>query len=233
MAMVPSPEEVQQRLPAKYRKLAGIGPYYLPVFGRMYSKRLNDCLAAVVRHGRDPKQIVDVGCGLGIATAAIATQFPRAEVFGLDLYPEDVLNHAKDLMPGAQRVRFISGSAEDAPFEDSRFDLITAFDVLEHVPHPEIALRELARILSKDGVCIISVPIESPVLRALRYVALAGGRKGNINPHWEGTIRSVTEFKSRWREQFTPLEIFNTPFRWAPGFMNYDVVLVGKRGGKE
>jgi SAM-dependent methyltransferase len=159
----------------------------------------------------------------------MATIYPGAEVHGLDIYPEEVLRSAKELMPGSARIDFVSGSIEDAPFTSAKFDLITAFDVLEHVPRPEIALLEINRLLSPTGILVASVPIESPVLRLARFVYLVGGRRGEIHPHWEGSFRSLGEFEDAWDKSFTNIERFNAPFPFAPRPMNYDVVFVGGR----
>lgn len=55
-------------------------------------------------------------------------------------------------------------------FADSSFDRILSFDVLEHVPYPDKAFREIFRTLDKDGVFIFSVPFsadsESDIIRA-------------------------------------------------------------------
>jgi 2-polyprenyl-3-methyl-5-hydroxy-6-metoxy-1,4-benzoquinol methylase len=230
MAIVPTRREVEERIPAEYRQYAGIGPYYLPVFGRIYSKRLMQCLGAVRKHAGQPTSVLDVGCGFGIATAAMAEMYPRAQVRGLDLYEQDVLASARNLTRSSNRIDFVTGSIEDAPFESNSFDLVTAFDVLEHVPHPEVALREIARLLSPTGTVVASVPIESPILGLIRYVYLRGGRRGEIHPHWEGTFQGLRQFEREWRRHFTIASKFNAPFRFLPRLANYDLVLVGRLG---
>ena len=228
-AIIPTRAQLDARVTADYRRYAGIGPYYLPLFGRVYSKRLLECLGAVRRHAGQPREILDVGCGLGLATAAMASMFPRAEIYGLDIYPEAVLDSAKHLMPSSPRINFTSGSIEDAPFESGRFDLITAFDVLEHVPRPDLALQEIERLVTSTGTVVASVPIESPILRAARFVYLMGGRRGEIHPHWEGSFRSLGDFEGAWDGRFTDAQRFNAPFPFAPRVMNYDVVFVGRK----
>lgn len=228
LAAIPTRQQVAERLPANYHSYAGIGPYYLPVFGRVYTRRLHDCLAAVHAHAPHPTTILDAGCGLGYATAALARLYPQASIYGVDLYPPQVLRYAPLLTPGAARARFIRGSVEAFPLREGGFDLITAFDVLEHIPQPECALDQLARLIKPTGVVVISVPIESIVLRAIRYTVFAGGRLGNIRPHWEGSCAGIAAFEQAWRARFTPIEMFNTPFRWGPRLINYDVVFVGR-----
>lgn len=226
-AIIPTRAEFIARVPVEYRQYAGVGPYYIPLFGRVYSRRLVQCLGAAKRHAAQPREVLDVGCGLGLATAAMASMYPRAEIHGLDIYPEEVLDTAKHLMPSSPRVKFTSGSIEDAPFESGRFDLITAFDVLEHVPRPEVALQEIERLISPTGTVVVSVPIESPILGVARYFYLMGGRRGEIHPHWEGSFDSLGDFERAWDERFTDAERFNAPFPFGPRVMNYDVVFVG------
>ena len=60
------------------------------------------------------------------------------------------------------------GDATTLPFPDDSFDLVLAIEALEHVPRPEAALTELARVCS--GTFIGSVPFE-PIWRAGNNVA--------------------------------------------------------------
>ena len=76
------------------------------------------------------------------------------------------------------------GDATALPFPDDAFDLVLAIEVLEHVPGPEPALAELARVCS--GTLVASVPFE-PIWRAgnlarRRYVARLGQHAGPRQP---------------------------------------------------
>jgi SAM-dependent methyltransferase len=53
------------------------------------------------------------------------------------------------------------GEATVLPFEDKRFDLVCAFDVIEHVEDDLPAFAELSRVLKEDGVLIFSVPLHA------------------------------------------------------------------------
>ena len=53
------------------------------------------------------------------------------------------------------------GDATTLPFPDDSFDLVLAIEVLEHVPGPEAALSELARVCS--GTFVASVPFSRDV----------------------------------------------------------------------
>ncbi len=52
-----------------------------------------------------------------------------------------------------------NGNINDLPFPDQEFDLVCAFDVIEHVCDGQQALRELSRVLRDDGLLIFSLPI--------------------------------------------------------------------------
>lgn len=52
----------------------------------------------------------------------------------------------------------VAASAEDVPFEDNTFNLVTLMDVLEHLPDESKALNEAYRVLIKEGHLLITVP---------------------------------------------------------------------------
>jgi ubiquinone/menaquinone biosynthesis C-methylase UbiE len=76
----------------------------------------------------------------------------------------------------------VQASALTLPFADNTFDLVMAIEVLEHLPDPEQALREIARVGA--GAVVLSVPWE-PVWRLGnlargRYVTTLGNTPGHI-----------------------------------------------------
>jgi 2-polyprenyl-3-methyl-5-hydroxy-6-metoxy-1,4-benzoquinol methylase len=97
-------------------------------------------------------KIADVGCGAGVMTSNLRRY---GDVTGLD-FSGSAVRAAQRLVPG---VRFLNGSLEALPPED-RFDLLTLFDVLEHIPqHDRPAfLRELRARLVDGGLLFFSTP---------------------------------------------------------------------------
>jgi SAM-dependent methyltransferase len=51
------------------------------------------------------------------------------------------------------------GRIGELPFADASFDFVGAFDIVEHVRDDEVAMQELARVLSAEGVLLMSVPL--------------------------------------------------------------------------
>ena len=94
--------------------------------------------------------ILDVGCGTG-ANLEMLTQF--GETYGIDI-SEDALEFCR--ARGLERVQL--GAAEDLPYEDEKFDLVTALDVVEHLDDDVAGLKEMHRVLKPDGRLLIFVP---------------------------------------------------------------------------
>jgi SAM-dependent methyltransferase len=95
-------------------------------------------------------RILDAGCGTG---GNLRRYAQHGEVEGVD--------------PSADAVRFCrergfdsiqQAGLEELPFEDSRFDLLAATDVLEHIAAERDALRELWRVAKPGGALLLTVP---------------------------------------------------------------------------
>jgi len=63
-----------------------------------------------------------------------------------------------EVAAGARVGAFLCVDLEHQPFADGSFDLVVTQDVFEHVPEPMLALREIQRTLSPDGVHVFTVP---------------------------------------------------------------------------
>lgn len=95
-------------------------------------------------------RILDVGCGTG-GNLKLLSQFGDAE--GVDISP-DALAFCR--VRGLNKVKL--GAAEDLPYDDGTFDLVTALDVVEHLDDDVAGLREMRRILRPGGRILIFVP---------------------------------------------------------------------------
>jgi SAM-dependent methyltransferase len=93
---------------------------------------------------RSPRRILDVGSADGPSVGWMAGDYPR---FTLDLHPDG-------LNPGEG----VCGSATALPFGDEVFDVVAAFDVVEHCEDDARAVGELTRVLAPGGRLLLSVP---------------------------------------------------------------------------
>jgi SAM-dependent methyltransferase len=96
--------------------------------------------------------VLDAGCGSG-RTLEELTDF--GSVAGIELSP-DAAAVARGRGSGAFDVRI--GRLEALPWEDSRFDLITCLDVIEHTPDDALALSELRRVSRPGAWLLVTVP---------------------------------------------------------------------------
>jgi ubiquinone/menaquinone biosynthesis C-methylase UbiE len=142
-------------------------------------------LAAVEESVREtrPGSLLDVGCGEGIVTERLARAFPSTRVVGVDVADPALLDEWEGR--GAPNLGFAPGSAYALPYADGEFEVVTAFEVLEHLERPGDALAELARVAGR--ALVLSVPRE-PWWRATnalsgRYVRALGNTPGHVN-HW-------------------------------------------------
>jgi SAM-dependent methyltransferase len=114
-------------------------------------KILADFVEAICRRVTDRRpRILDVGCGTG-ANLLMLSQFGDAE--GVDV-SEDALAFCRER--GLERVKL--GAAEELPYQDGTFDLVTAFDVVEHIDDDLAGLREMRRVLRPGGRVLLFVP---------------------------------------------------------------------------
>jgi SAM-dependent methyltransferase len=115
----------------------------------------------VGRYAPEGLPILDAGCGTGLNLRHL----PPGSV-GLDINPRNVALAAARL----PQHQIVLGDVEAMPFEDGHFGAVVCTEVLEHVPDPGAALREIARVVRHGGVLIGSVPARSMIWR-LRFLS--------------------------------------------------------------
>lgn len=106
----------------------------------------------VQQHGKEPLAHVDVGCAFGYFVS-YARRLVRRSV-GVDVSPYAIAR-ARALFP---EIDFFEARAEQLPFADESFDIMTSFDTLEHLPDVGRALTEFRRVLRSGGTTLIRVP---------------------------------------------------------------------------
>jgi ubiquinone/menaquinone biosynthesis C-methylase UbiE len=108
-------------------------------------------------------RVLDVACGPGIVTAALAER--AREVVALDLTPQ-MLEKAKERCAKAARanVVFKEGSATALPFADGCFDAVVTRLSFHHFSDPGAVLKEMLRVLRAGGTVAIAdvVSVEQP-----------------------------------------------------------------------
>jgi SAM-dependent methyltransferase len=99
-------------------------------------------------------RVLDAGCGSGYGAVEFAAT--ASCVVAMDISSEAVA-HARNTF-AAPRAAFLQGSCERLPFADGSFDLIAAFEVIEHLEGWQDLLAEARRVLCPSGVLLVSTP---------------------------------------------------------------------------
>lgn len=99
------------------------------------------------------RSLLEVGCGTGFVLAGIAQAFPAARLVGSEIYTAGLAFAAKRL-PTAQLIQM---DARRLPYAEE-FDVVAAFDVIEHILEDELVLKNLYRAVKPGGGCLITVP---------------------------------------------------------------------------
>jgi SAM-dependent methyltransferase len=106
------------------------------------------------KHFPDASQFIEIGCGTGSVLLKLRKIFPQLSLFGSELYPEGLVLARRRL--GHDSVLF-QMDARRIP-ASNQFDVIGAFDVLEHIVEDGKVLSEMHNALKPGGGAIITVP---------------------------------------------------------------------------
>ncbi len=108
--------------------------------------------------GRNQRALcgLDVGCGTGRLLSFLHDAWPGVRWTGLDL-SAPYLAEALRLIGKTARVKLIEGAAEQLPFDEASLDLVVSSFLLHELPATvrTRALREMARVLKRDGLIVI------------------------------------------------------------------------------
>jgi len=96
---------------------------------------------------------LDVGCGSGTALMLLASRFPRSKFYGVDSAEECVIaGKNRALEKSLSNVDFVVGDANELPKEwASKFGYVTSFIAIHDMARPDLALREIFRVLGNGG----------------------------------------------------------------------------------
>ncbi|RMH40845.1 MAG: class I SAM-dependent methyltransferase, partial [Gammaproteobacteria bacterium] len=105
----------------------------------------------VFNHYSAQKRVIDLGCGTGYGTEFLANT-------GEFVVGVDRAGYALPLENQKDNLGFCVSDVTNLPFANSSFDIAVSFQVIEHIEKVNFFLNEAHRILSKDGVLILSTP---------------------------------------------------------------------------
>lgn len=130
-----------------------------------HTKKLNQVIKFLPKDKDKRCTILDVGCSSGILTAEIAKIHKKSKITGLDSYKK-AIDFASKKYP---HITFLVADAHDLPSKNESVDVLICTETLEHVIDPKGVLKEIKRVLKKDGRAIISMDSGSFLFRTIWY----------------------------------------------------------------
>lgn len=153
--------------------------------------------------------ILEVGCGIGFFVVRLNRKFPTV---GLDI--------SLSALEFARRhwgiTSLVCGTAESLPFASANFDVIFALDVVEHLKDPQRFLGEAQRLLTDDGLMVVSTPNPE---------SLGARRKGDdwfaYRDETHVSIHEIREWRLAFMEAGFAIEKDGTDFLWDPPYVGW------------
>lgn len=143
-------------------------------------------------------KILDVGCGLGFFVKRIGAQKPGWQAIGYEI-SEKAVKFAKE-KNGLKNV--FPGIVQNSGIEKGSLDIITLWDVIEHIPKPHSLLEYLHSLLKPGGILFLQTPnFPVQLFKARLKVLLKGMKpdghyleaKDHINDYTERTMKMLSQ----------------------------------------
>jgi len=156
----------------------------------------------------EPASLLDVGCGEGVLAQRFARRLGSGRVVGVDV--QEASLQAAWSQHRAANLEYRTLAGAELPFAAGEFDMVSAIELLEHVPDAQLTLGEMVRCAQRH--LLVSVPRE-PLWRVLNvargaYWSQLGNTPGHLN-HW-----SRRSFIQLLRDHGEIVEV-RSPFPWT------------------
>ncbi|MEM2131444.1 MAG: class I SAM-dependent methyltransferase [Candidatus Woesearchaeota archaeon] len=106
------------------------------------------------------------------------------EVYGVDVHLEEGID--LDI-----EIKFIDINKDNFPFQNNFFDVVVCTEVFEHLEDYHNSLKEISRIIKKNGLLIVSMPNVSSLLQRINFLFKAEFRKFEMPPEKYGHINPI------------------------------------------
>lgn len=143
---------MDQNLLSRYDKL---GQYYWWLVAKY--KTILKLTAKFTKIKKNKINILDIGCASGGFLEKFGKFLEQNRNYKLNLYGIDIVKNQE--LSKKKKIKFyLIKKGEKYPFPKNSFNIITLIDVLEHIKNERFVLKEIYRILKRDGYIVLSVP---------------------------------------------------------------------------
>lgn len=176
------------------------------------------CSAYAIPHIKPTFKILDVGCGPGSISCGLAKYVPHGSVLGIEPTPElvDMAKKHRDEL-GVHNADFELASAYKLPYADDTFDLVHCHQVLIHLADPELALKEMRRVVKHTGyVCCRDADLASTIVYPEKHELL---REYFLSITQDGSspVRGRSLRELALRAGFHPKHVQSSASTWCMG----------------
>lgn len=152
---------------------------------------------ALQKHFPNMRRYLEIGCGTGYVLAGVAQAYPAAALVGSEIFSVGLPYAASR----AKTAEIIQMDARQIPYVEE-FDVIGAFDVLEHIEEDEVVLASMLRALRPGGGVAITVP-QHPWLWSMADESACHVRRYKVGELREKVLRAG--FKLEFETSFVSL----------------------------
>ncbi len=135
-------------------------------FEHIYRKILETLTDQELSYLKPDSKFLDVACGTGEIIFRLAKEFPGAEFTGID-FSREMLEIAIEKNRNFKNVDLSLANVKRLPFKNNTFDIILCSDAFHHFEAPLESLREMNRVLKKDGFLLLIDPVFDTLLQRI------------------------------------------------------------------
>ena len=126
-------------------------------------KKIIEKIIEIVKSTKKDSKILSVGSGDGYVERYVVEQANR-DIQCLDLSPKGIS------IARRRGLKVLLGSVYDLPFKSNSYDLVLAIHIFEHLIHPDFFLKEIHRVLKRDGRFFMTLPNYGNLAYRIKYL---------------------------------------------------------------
>ena len=191
------------------------------------------------------KKVADIGCGLAYGTSLMAAYADH--ITGVD-YDKNTIEANKKRYSAITNIDFIQSSVPPLSFKDSSFDVVTAFQFIEHIEKRKEFIADVLRVLKPGGIFLVTTPnvkkslarnpfhvheytfeeIKKEVTSLGAKIELKGLQGDDkVNTYYEENgkwVRRILKFDVLGLHKKLPAGMLTVPYNWITGIMRNNLM---------